>query len=39
MTTMRMDGASKVLSGETSIAEVLRQTEEEALSALNPEVA
>jgi type II secretory ATPase GspE/PulE/Tfp pilus assembly ATPase PilB-like protein len=29
MTNMRMYGASKVLQGITSIAEVLRQTEQE----------
>ncbi len=34
MTTMRMHGARKVLAGETSVAEVLRQTEEEASQAL-----
>ena len=39
MTTMRMYGAVKVLEGETSIAEVLRQTEEEAVAALDPETA
>jgi general secretion pathway protein E len=39
MVTMRNDGARKVLEGVTSIAEVLRQTEEEAISSLSPEVA
>jgi len=39
MITMRNDGATKVLAGLTSIAEVLRQTEEEAISSVNPEVA
>ena len=34
MLTMRMHGAQKVLAGETSVAEVLRQTEEEAGQAL-----
>ena len=35
MMTMRMHGAQKVLAGVTSIAEVLRQTEEEASRALD----
>ena len=35
MQTMRAHGARKVLAGETSIAEVLRQTEEEASLALD----
>jgi general secretion pathway protein E len=39
MTTMRLDGARKVLAGQTSIAEVLRQTEEESIAAPEPEVA
>ncbi|MBW2416413.1 MAG: type II secretion system ATPase GspE [Deltaproteobacteria bacterium] len=39
MVTMRLDGARKVLTGETSIAEVLRQTEEDAIVAMEPEVA
>ena len=39
MLTMRNDGARKVLAGLTSIAEILRQTEEEAISSVNPEVA
>jgi general secretion pathway protein E len=34
MRTMRMHGAQKILSGETTVAEVLRQTEEEASNAL-----
>ena len=34
MKTMRMHGARKVLAGETSIAEVLRQTEEDGSQAL-----
>ncbi len=36
MTTLRMDGTTKVLEGLTSIAEVLRQTDEEAVSSLEP---
>jgi general secretion pathway protein E len=36
MTTLRMDGTAKVLEGLTSIAEVLRQTDEEAVSSLEP---
>ncbi len=39
MVTMRLDGARKVLTGQTSIAEVLRQTEEDAMVAVKPEVA
>jgi general secretion pathway protein E len=39
MVTMRLDGARKVLTGQTSIAEVLRQTEEDAIAAVEPEVA
>jgi type II secretory ATPase GspE/PulE/Tfp pilus assembly ATPase PilB-like protein len=35
MMTMRMHGAQKVLAGVTSVAEVLRQTEEEASRALD----
>ena len=35
MKTMRMQGAQKVLAGETSVAEVLRQTEEQASLALD----
>jgi general secretion pathway protein E len=34
MSTMRMHGAKKVLMGETTVAEVLRQTEEESAGAL-----
>ncbi len=34
MSSMRMHGAKKVLLGETTVAEVLRQTEEEAIEAL-----
>ncbi len=34
MTTMRMQGARKVVAGETTVAEVLRQTEEESSDAL-----
>ena len=36
MKTLRMAGAQKVLEGVTSVAEVLRQTEEEAMLALEP---
>ena len=39
MVTMRIDGARKVLAGQTSIAEVLRQTEEETFTVAEPEVA
>jgi general secretion pathway protein E len=39
MTTMRMDGAEKVRRGMTSIAEIMRQTQEEAVAALDPETA
>jgi general secretion pathway protein E len=35
MRTMRMNGAQKVLEGETSVAEVLRQTEEQASQVLD----
>jgi general secretion pathway protein E len=38
MTTMRMDGADKVMRGWTSVAEIMRQTQEEAVEALNPEL-
>jgi general secretion pathway protein E len=38
MTTMRFDGAQKILEGITSVKEVLRQTEEEVVSATSPEV-
>ncbi len=38
MTTMRMDGADKVLRGWTSVAEIMRQTQEEAVAALDPEL-
>jgi general secretion pathway protein E len=37
MVTMRMYGALKVLQGKTSVAEIMRQTEEEAVTALDPE--
>ncbi len=36
MITLRMDGRSKVLEGTTSIAEVLRQTDEAAVASLEP---
>ena len=39
MSTMRIDGSRKVLAGVTSIAEVLRQTEEEIKATSEPEVA
>ncbi len=39
MVTMRRYGALKVLQGETSVAEVLRQTEEDAVAALHPETS
>jgi len=39
MQTMRMHGARMVLDGQTSIAEILRQTQEEAVAALDPEAA
>ena len=39
MSTMRIDGSHKVLAGVTSIAEVLRQTEEEIKATSEPEVA
>jgi type II secretory ATPase GspE/PulE/Tfp pilus assembly ATPase PilB-like protein len=31
MITLRQDGARKVLAGVTTVAEILRQTEEEAV--------
>ena len=37
MTTMRMDGAEKVREGLTSVAEIMRQTHEEVVAALDPE--
>ena len=37
--TMRMHGARMVLEGTTSIAEIVRQTEEEAVAALDPQAA
>ena len=37
MTTMRTDGAQKVLRGMTSVSEIMRQTQEEAVAALDPE--
>jgi general secretion pathway protein E len=39
MQTMRMHGARMVLEGHTTIAEIVRQTEEEAVAALDPEAA
>lgn len=39
MQTMRMFGAERVLEGKTSVAEILRQTEEEAIAALDPTAA
>jgi type II secretory ATPase GspE/PulE/Tfp pilus assembly ATPase PilB-like protein len=39
MQTMRMHGARMVLEGLTSVAEILRQTEEEAVAALDPQAA
>jgi general secretion pathway protein E len=39
MQTMRMHGARMVLDGNTSVAEILRQTEEEAVAALDPQAA
>ncbi|HTO09759.1 MAG TPA: type II secretion system ATPase GspE [Myxococcota bacterium] len=39
MQTMRMHGARMVLEGNTSVAEILRQTEEEAVAALDPQAA
>jgi general secretion pathway protein E len=39
MQTMRMFGAERVLEGRTSVAEILRQTEEEAIAALDPTAA
>ena len=36
MVTMRMFGADQVLRGVTSVAEILRQTEEEAMTSLEP---
>ncbi len=37
MTTMRMDGAQKVLHGLTAVSEIMRQTQEEAVAAVDPE--
>ncbi len=37
MTTMRMDGAQKVLRGLTSVSEIMRQTQEEAVAAPDSE--
>ena len=37
MTTMRMDGAKKVLRGLTCVSEIMRQTQEEAVEGLGPE--
>jgi len=39
MQTMRMHGARMVVEGTTSIAEIVRQTEEEAVAALDPQAA
>ena len=39
MQTMRFHGARMVLDGNTSVAEILRQTEEEAVAALDPQAA
>jgi hypothetical protein len=39
MQTMRMHGSRMVLDGQTSIAEILRQTQEEAMAALDPQAA
>ena len=39
MQTMRMHGARMVLEGQTSMAEIVRQTEEEAVAALDPQAA
>jgi len=36
---MRMHGARMVLDGHTSVSEILRQTQEEAVAALDPEAA
>ncbi len=39
MQTMRMHGARMVLEGTTAISEIVRQTEEEAVAALDPQAA
>jgi general secretion pathway protein E len=39
MQTMRFHGARMVLDGNTTVAEILRQTEEEAVAALDPQAA
>ena len=39
MRTMRMHGARMVIEGTTAIAEIVRQTEEEAVAALDPQAA
>ena len=39
MQTMRAHGARMVIEGTTSIAEIVRQTEEEAVAALDPQAA
>jgi general secretion pathway protein E len=39
MLTMRLHGARMVVEGQTSVAEILRQTEEEAVAALDPQAA
>ncbi|MCZ6569448.1 MAG: type II/IV secretion system protein, partial [Deltaproteobacteria bacterium] len=36
MVTMRMFGAQQVLKGVTSVAEILRQTDEQAVASLEP---
>ena len=36
MTTLRLAGAQKVLEGITSVSEILRQTEEDTLQAVEP---
>jgi general secretion pathway protein E len=36
MTTLRLAGAQKVLEGITSVSEILRQTEEDTLQAVDP---
>ncbi len=36
MVTMRMFGAQQVLRGVTSVAEILRQTDEQGVASLEP---
>ncbi len=36
MVTMRMFGAQQVLKGVTSVAEIVRQTDEQAVASLEP---